>query len=220
MNHALAFAAVALVLVSTSSASGIDRPVQIASASGVVLAGRSFDPGIPGPGALFFHMCRPDAIGAWSGVAERLAAAGVHALTVNYQGWGGSTGRAFTSPRSLDDARAYWKDNWTVDADRSLEQLFAQMGRRGPVAVIGSSCGVFMSLLTASRHAEKVRGRGARRPTRFGARRVSETNTRSSSVCCGECQGRSCAGLGTGAEGGHNASRLEVAAARRAGPRH
>lgn len=134
-----------------------DRPVRVASGNGVVLAGRGFDPGQPGPGALFFHMCREDAVGAWSGVAERVARAGVHALTINYRGWGGSTGRPFPAPPSLDEARKYWRDNWTEDADRALEQLLSQMGRRGPVAVIGSSCGVYMSLLTASRHRETVR---------------------------------------------------------------
>jgi dienelactone hydrolase len=118
--------------------------VKIATPSGAVLAGDYFDAGQGAPGVLFFPMCRADAMDGWAPVAERLLAARVSSLTITYRGYGESTSAG------SGDQRA-------ADADAALAYLRSRTGATTGVGVAGSSCGVYLSLMTAARHPEGMR---------------------------------------------------------------
>jgi len=119
--------------------------VTITTAAGTMLTGRFHDAGRDAPGVLFFPMCREDAGNGWEPVAARLQAVGISTLTVAARGFGEAVGPAPTG------------DPRTVDADGAFDYLRSRLGPRAAIAVAGSSCGVYLSLLTASRHADAVR---------------------------------------------------------------
>jgi dienelactone hydrolase len=110
--------------------------------TGASLAARFVNAGPGTPGVLFFPMCRADAMDGWAPVAERLRAAGISSLTVAPRGFGGSMAGTYDRGR---DQRAN-------DADTALAQLRRRIGDDAPVAVAGSSCGVWSAMSTASRH--------------------------------------------------------------------
>ena len=114
--------------------------------SGGLLSGHYRDAGANAPGVLFFSMCREDAAHGWAPVADRLKAVGVSSLTVTQRGFGEALG-----PAPSGDPRA-------SDADGAFAYLQARLGAGAAIAVAGSSCGVYQSLLTASRHADVVHG--------------------------------------------------------------
>lgn len=131
-----------LVVWAVTPAAG--ERVKITTPSGAVLAGDYLDGGPGAPGVLFFPMCRADAMDGWAPVAERLLAARVSSLTITHRGYGGSTSAG------SGDQRA-------VDADAALAYLRSRTGAGAALGVAGSSCGVYLSLLTASRHPEGMR---------------------------------------------------------------
>lgn len=137
------------VLLISALLIGAARPaagerVKIATPAGAVLAGDYLNAGSGAPGVLFFPMCRADAMDGWAPVAERLFAAGVSSLTITHRGYGESTSGG------SGDQRA-------ADADAALGYLRSHTGASAALAVAGSSCGVYLSLMTASRHPEGMR---------------------------------------------------------------
>jgi dienelactone hydrolase len=139
MIPALVIAAL-IAVVAPASGEG----VKIATPSGAVLAGDYLNAGPGAPGVLFFPMCRADAIDGWAPVAARLFGARISSLTITYRGYGEST-----SVGSGDQRAA--------DADAALLYLRSRTGASAAVAVAGSSCGVYLSLMTAARHPEGTR---------------------------------------------------------------
>lgn len=119
--------------------------VLIKTPAGGLLVGRYRDAGANAPGVLFFTMCREDAADGWTPVADRLRAVGVSSLTIVERGFGEAIG-----PPQAGDPR-------TPDADGAFAYLQSRVGVRAAIAVAGSSCGVHLALLTASRHADAVR---------------------------------------------------------------
>ena len=134
---------ISALLIWTSGPAAGER-VKIATSSGAVLVGDYLDAGPGAPGVLFFPMCRADAVDGWAPVAERLFAARVSSLTITYRGYGESTSAG------SGDQRA-------PDADAALAYLRSRTGASAALAVAGSSCGVYLSLMTASRHPEGMR---------------------------------------------------------------
>lgn len=119
--------------------------VTVETPDGSRLGARLVDAGRGSPGVVFFPMCSPNAGDGWLPVAERLRQAGVSSLLVSYRGTrGNATGNGTGDQRG-------------ADADAAVALLRTRIGDGAPLAVAGSSCGVWMALRTAAAHAETTR---------------------------------------------------------------
>ena len=112
------------------------EPVTIQSQGGATLAAEYRHAGAASPGVLFFPMCSPGAEQGWSPVADRLHDLGVSSLVISYRGS---------------------RDRWKADADAAVSFFRSRVGSATPLAVAGSSCGVYMALLTASTRPDAIR---------------------------------------------------------------
>jgi dienelactone hydrolase len=139
---------IALFVPQPLAAGAVPWPVErvtITTPAGTMLVGYYRDAGANAPAVLFFPMCREDAMDGWAPVADRLRAVGVSSLTITERGFGEALG-----PSPSGDPRP-------PDADGAFAYLRSRVGPRAAIAVAGSSCGVYLSLLTASRHVDAVR---------------------------------------------------------------
>src|SRR5262245_47640318 len=87
-------AAVLLAALAPRPAAAQSRVVDLAAPDGLMLKATFFSAPSRGPGVLLLHQCdRQRAI--WDGLAQRLAAAGIHVLTMDLRGFGDSAGDRF-----------------------------------------------------------------------------------------------------------------------------
>lgn len=150
MKH-LAITIAALTLTAGLSAAVQKKDVDITAKDGVNLKGTYFSPGQPGPAILLLHQCNMDRH-AWDGLAQDLAGAGFHVLTIDYRGYGGSGGEHFTD---MAKRRPVMEQKWPGDVDAAYAYLLAQTGvDKSRVAAGGASCGVTQSSDLATRHHE------------------------------------------------------------------
>ena len=142
------FAAVALLILISSSSSYASSSLQLELSDGVILDATYFDANKPGPGLLFLNMCDPSRDQKeWSGVATELAGSGYHVLTFDYRGFGNSGGERPTGLSSVDEAMPYWREHWMSDVQNAYDTLVAQEGVDSSImGIAGASCGVFMGL--------------------------------------------------------------------------
>lgn len=127
------------------------RDVTIAAPDGVNLKGTYYGASAPGPAVLLLHMCNTDRR-SWEPLARQLSEAGIHALTVDYRGFGESEGPRFAS---LDRVAALQAINsrWPGDVDAALAYLLSLPGVDATrVGVGGGSCGVTQAVGVARRH--------------------------------------------------------------------
>lgn len=129
------------------------RQVTLSAADGTKLAATYYSAGKPGPAALLLHMCNTTRQ-SWDPLGPRLAAAGIHALSVDYRGFGESGG-----PRageiSPQEAQRIVAEKWPGDIDAAYDFLVTQSGvDRTHVGVAGGSCGVSQAVAVARRHPE------------------------------------------------------------------
>jgi dienelactone hydrolase len=127
------------------------RDVTIAAADGTKLSATYYAAAKPGPAVLLLHMCNTTRR-SWDPLAPRLAAAGIHALSVDYRGFGDSGG-----PRGGDlppqEAQRIVAEQWPGDLDAAFEFLLAQPGvDKTRVGAAGGSCGVSQAVGIARRH--------------------------------------------------------------------
>jgi len=116
------------------------KDVDIPTPDGTSLKGSYYSPGKPGPAMLLLHQCNMDRH-AWDGLANDLAGAGFHVLTIDFRGFGQSSG----GPR----------DKWPGDVDAAYAFLLSQKGvDKSRVAAGGASCGVTQASNAAVRHHE------------------------------------------------------------------
>jgi dienelactone hydrolase len=130
------------------------RKVTIPAPDGVELAATHFAAAKPGPGVVLLHMCNSDR-SAWNSLGEKLAAAGIHAVALDYRGYGESGGARHENPveqqRNIDA-------NWPGDVDAAFAFLAAQAGVDATrIGAAGGSCGVNQAVHFARRHPEQVR---------------------------------------------------------------
>jgi dienelactone hydrolase len=144
-----------LVSLAASTALAGGKDVDLQAADGTRLRATYYAAAKPGPGIVLLHMCNSDRR-AWASLGPRLAAAGLHALALDYRGFGESGGPRFAD---IPDAeRAALVAKWGDDVDRALAHLVAQPGvDRARIGVAGGSCGVNQSLQLARRHPDKVK---------------------------------------------------------------
>ena len=124
--------------------------LDIRASDGVVLRATYWSPGKPGPGVLLLHMCNSDRT-AWSGLGPRLAEKGIHALALDYRGYGESGGER---PRD-NEGRQREREKWPGDVDAAFAALGARTGTESPIfGAAGGSCGVHQAIQLARRHPE------------------------------------------------------------------
>jgi len=129
------------------------RDVTVTAADGTPLKATYYPAAQPGPAVLLLHMCNTTRK-SWEPLAPQLAAAGIHALAVDYRGFGDSGGdRADTL--APQEAQRIITEKWPGDIDKAYEFLLAQPGvNKARVGAAGGSCGVNQAVRFARRHPE------------------------------------------------------------------
>jgi dienelactone hydrolase len=127
-------------------------PATIAAPDGTKLATTYYSAGKPGPGILLLHQCNKDR-SSWKGLAESLARAGFHVLTLDYRGYGESGGARHVG-LSNDERVKLVTDVWPGDVDAAFEYLRARPGVEKVSGAGGASCGVNQSIQLSRRHPE------------------------------------------------------------------
>jgi dienelactone hydrolase len=147
----ISYALALTVLLSGPQPSVAPREVTIAAPDGTTLSATYYPAAKPGPAVLLLHMCNTTRR-SWDPLAPRLAAAGIHALSVDYRGFGDSGGpRAAEVPPQ--EAQRIVAEKWPGDIDAAYEFLLAQPGvDKTRVGAAGGSCGVNQAVSAARRH--------------------------------------------------------------------
>ena len=126
------------------------KDVDIKAPDGTNLKGTYFSSGRPGPGMILLHQCNMDRH-AWDGLAQDLAGAGFHVLTMDFRGFGESG----TRPTDAEERRKIMQEKWPSDVDAAYAFLTSQKGvDKSKLAAGGASCGVTQSSDLAARHHE------------------------------------------------------------------
>ncbi len=127
--------------------------VDLKAADGTRLKATYYSAGKPGPGIVLPHMCNSQRK-AWATLGPRLAAAGMHALAIDYRGYGDSGGKRYTE-WSPDERTRMTDETWPSDIDVAFKYLGSRPGvDRGRMGAAGGSCGVNQAVQVARRHAE------------------------------------------------------------------
>jgi dienelactone hydrolase len=127
------------------------REVTISVADGTNLRGTYYPAATPGPAVLLLHMCNTTRR-SWDPLAPQLAAAGIHALSIDYRGFGESGGDRFDALAPQDVQRVV-NEKWPGDIDTTFQFLLAQPGvDRTRIGAAGGSCGVTQAVRLARRH--------------------------------------------------------------------
>ena len=154
---ALARAIPLLLLVHSVSAFAENPPaprdVTLAAADGTQLKATYYAAAKPGPAVLLLHMCNTTRK-SWEPLAPQLATAGIHALALDYRGFGESGGDRFDE-MPQQEAQQTVNDRWPGDVDAAYAFLLAQHGvDKSRIGAAGGSCGVNQAVQFARRHPE------------------------------------------------------------------
>ena len=155
MSFARAVSLAVLLVGSSAFAQGPPAPrdVTFSAADGTRLKGTYYAAAKPGPAVLLLHMCNTTRK-SWEPLGPQLAAAGIHALSVDYRGFGESGGDRFDALRP-QDAQNTINEKWPGDIDTAFDFLLAQPGvDKTRVGAAGGSCGVNQAVRLARRHPE------------------------------------------------------------------
>lgn len=129
------------------------RVVDLSASDGTKLKATYFAAAKAGPGVLLMHQCNQQRKN-WDELAGRLAAAGIHVMTVDYRGYGESGGAPFADLPAPERARMVG-EKWPGDMDVAFSYLEAQPGvTHGVAGAGGASCGVNQAIQLARRHSE------------------------------------------------------------------
>ncbi len=140
---------VAALCVLTAQAQPQKRDVDLKAQDGTLLKATYFAAAKPGPGVILLHMCNSQRK-AWDNLAAMLAARGIHALTMDYRGYGESGGKPFAEMTPQERRQA--QQNWGDDIYGAYKFLAAQPGvDRARIGAGGGSCGVENALQLARR---------------------------------------------------------------------
>src|SRR5215203_4259080 len=143
--------ALLLVLVTTPVWSAEPpRTVEVTAPDGAALKATYYAAAGPGPAVLLLHMCNATRQ-SWDPVGRGLSAAGIHALALDYRGYGDSAGDRHDK---LPVARrqALVTGTWPGDVDAALAYLQSQPGvDKSRAGAGGGSCGVQQAVYLARR---------------------------------------------------------------------
>jgi pimeloyl-ACP methyl ester carboxylesterase len=129
------------------------RVVDVTAADGAMLKATYYAAGAPGPAVLLLHMCNTDRR-SWDPVGRQLSAAGIHALALDYRGYGESSGDRFTELPPPARQKLV-SEKWVGDIDAAYAFLVSQEGvDKTRVGAGGGSCGVTQAVNVARRHPE------------------------------------------------------------------
>jgi dienelactone hydrolase len=129
------------------------RDVALTAADGTALKATYYAAAQPGPAVLLLHMCNTTRK-SWEPLAPQLAAAGIHALSLDYRGFGESGGDR-ADALAPPEAQRIITEKWPGDIDKAYEFLLAQPGvTKARVGAAGGSCGVNQAVKFARRHPE------------------------------------------------------------------
>ena len=153
MRHAVS--ALILLVAGFQPAAGepvTGTPASISAPDGTKLAATYYSGDKPGPGILLLHQCNKDR-SSWRGLAEGLARAGFHVLTMDYRGYGESGGKRHLDLPDNERTRVT-TEVWPGDVDAAFAYLRAQPGVQQVYGAGGASCGVDQSIQLSRRHPE------------------------------------------------------------------
>src|SRR5687767_16021222 len=91
------------------------REVTVKAPDGTALKATYYAAAQPGPAVLLLHMCNTTRR-SWDPLVPQLAAAGIHALTLDYRGFGESGGDRFEGAAPQDAQRTI-DEKWPGDID-------------------------------------------------------------------------------------------------------
>ena len=129
------------------------KDVTLSAADGTRLKGTYYAAPRPGPAVLLLHMCNTTRA-SWEPLGRQLADAGIHALSVDYRGFGESGGDRFDAAGG-PEAQKVVDEKWPGDIDAAYNFLLAQPGvDKTRVGAAGGSCGVAQATALARRHPE------------------------------------------------------------------
>src|SRR5687768_10612913 len=129
------------------------REVDLKAADGTRLKATYFAAARPGPGVVLLHMCNSQRK-AWTSLGEKLAKQGLHAIALDYRGYGESGGTPFADLPQPERQRIS-QQHWPGDIDAAFDFLVAQPGvDRTRIGAAGGSCGVDNAVQLARRHPE------------------------------------------------------------------
>jgi dienelactone hydrolase len=153
MRHAVC--ALILFVAALQPATGepvTGTPASIPAPDGTKLAATYYSGDKPGPGILLLHQCNKDR-SSWNTLAEKLARAGFHVLTMDYRGYGESGGKRHLDLPASDRVKLT-TEVWPGDVDAAFGYLRAQPGVQQVYGAGGASCGVNQSIQLSRRHPE------------------------------------------------------------------
>ena len=129
------------------------RDITITAPDGTSLKATYYAAAKPGPAVLLLHMCNTTRT-SWAPLGLQLAAAGIHALAMDYRGFGESGGDRYDG-LAFQDAQTTVNEKWPGDVDAAYAFLLAQPGvDKTRTGVAGGSCGVNQAVRFARRHPE------------------------------------------------------------------
>lgn len=147
-------AAVIVLLTFTSTTSAQTPPprdVTIGAPDGTELKATYYAAAQRGPAVLLLHMCNTTRR-SWDPLGPQLAAAGIHALAVDYRGFGESGGARFDT-LAPQEAQATINEKWPGDLDAAYKFLSSQPNVDATrIGAAGGSCGVTQAVRLAQRH--------------------------------------------------------------------
>ncbi len=129
------------------------RDVDLKAADGTRLKATYYAAAKPGPGVVLLHMCNSQRK-AWAALGQQLANQGMHAVALDYRGYGESGGTPFAELPPPERQRIS-QQHWPGDIDAAFDFLVSQPGvDRTRIGAAGGSCGVDNAIQLARRHPE------------------------------------------------------------------
>lgn len=150
-------ASFALFVSLCAAANPARQDFDVPAPGGVVLKASHWAASKPGPAILLLHMCSPKADRlTWEPLAMKLAGSGFQVFAYDHRAFGQSGGEIKGS-KSVEEMFGIWRGSWLPDA----EAVFASLRKRpdvqaGRIGVGGASCGSFLSIAFAEKHAGEV----------------------------------------------------------------
>lgn len=142
MRRSLALTPLAVAISLTTPIAGAQqtaRDLDVIARDGAKLRATYYSPGRAGPAVLLLHQCNRDRK-SWAALGTALAQRGIHALALDYRGYG-------------ESAPVGTGNNLATDIDAALASLIAQPGvDTARLAVGGASCGVNNAVQVARRN--------------------------------------------------------------------